>query len=131
MRIFTQSFSGRLRAVPVIFLAACLAACGDSGGPESGQAEAQAGAMSEAAPAATEYARGAEDTAAPANGAFRFNVMDVFKISGSDYELVATGQVKAGSIATGKLADLVVLEQNLFETPPLEIHTVNTDMTVL
>jgi len=24
----------------------------------------------------------------------------------------------------------VVLEQNLFEVPPLEIHTVNTDMTV-
>lgn len=37
---------------------------------------------------------------------------------------------KTGSIEVGKLADLVVLEQNLFEVSPLEIHTVNTDMTV-
>jgi predicted amidohydrolase YtcJ len=37
---------------------------------------------------------------------------------------------KTGSIEVGKLADLVVLEQNLFEMPPLEIHTVKTDMTV-
>jgi predicted amidohydrolase YtcJ len=35
-----------------------------------------------------------------------------------------------GSVETGKLADLVVLEQNLFEVSPLEIHTVNTDMTI-
>ena len=35
-----------------------------------------------------------------------------------------------GSIEVGKLADLVVLEQNLFDISPLEIHTVNTDLTV-
>lgn len=35
-----------------------------------------------------------------------------------------------GSIEVGKLADMVVLDQNLFEVSPLEIHTVNTDMTI-
>jgi len=37
---------------------------------------------------------------------------------------------ETGSIEAGKLADLVVLEENLFEIPALEIHSVNTDMTV-
>ena len=37
---------------------------------------------------------------------------------------------KRGSIEVGKLADLVVLDQNLFDVPPLEIHKVMTDMTV-
>jgi predicted amidohydrolase YtcJ len=36
-----------------------------------------------------------------------------------------------GSIAPGLLADLVVLERNLFEVPPLAIHDVAVDMTVL
>jgi predicted amidohydrolase YtcJ len=36
-----------------------------------------------------------------------------------------------GSIEPGKVADLVVLEKNLFMVPPLEIHSVATDMTVL
>ena len=36
-----------------------------------------------------------------------------------------------GSIAVGKLADLVVLERNLFEVPETEIHQVRVDMTVL
>ena len=44
--------------------------------------------------------------------------------------LKAASQGLKGSIEPGKLADLVVLEQNLFEVPPLEIHTVNTDMTI-
>ncbi len=35
-----------------------------------------------------------------------------------------------GSIEVGKLADLVVLEKNLFDVPELEIHEVRTDMTV-
>ena len=35
-----------------------------------------------------------------------------------------------GSIEVGKLADLVVLDQNLFEVPPLELHEVKTDLTV-
>ena len=35
-----------------------------------------------------------------------------------------------GSIEVGKLADLVVMEKNLFEIPLLEIHEVAVDMTV-
>ena len=35
-----------------------------------------------------------------------------------------------GSIEVGKLADLVVLERNLFDVPELDIHAVGTDMTV-
>jgi len=35
-----------------------------------------------------------------------------------------------GSIEVGKLADLVVMEKNLFEILPLEIHEVAVDMTV-
>lgn len=35
-----------------------------------------------------------------------------------------------GSIEVGRLADLVVLGRNLFETPPLEIHEVPVEMTV-
>jgi predicted amidohydrolase YtcJ len=37
---------------------------------------------------------------------------------------------KRGSIEVGKLADLVVLERNLFDVPELDIHTVGADMTV-
>ena len=36
-----------------------------------------------------------------------------------------------GSIVVGKLADLVVLERNLFEVPETELHQVEVDMTVL
>jgi hypothetical protein len=36
-----------------------------------------------------------------------------------------------GSLTVGKVADLVVLDRNLFETPPLDIHNVQVDMTVL
>jgi predicted amidohydrolase YtcJ len=36
-----------------------------------------------------------------------------------------------GSIETGKLADLVVLERNLFEIPPEEIHRTKVAMTVM
>jgi len=35
-----------------------------------------------------------------------------------------------GSLTAGKLADLVVLDRNLFETAPLEIHTAQVVMTV-
>jgi predicted amidohydrolase YtcJ len=35
-----------------------------------------------------------------------------------------------GSIEVGKIADLVVLEKNLFQVPPREIHNVATEMTV-
>ena len=38
---------------------------------------------------------------------------------------------ETGSIEIGKLADLIVLERNLFETPPEEIHTVRVLRTVL
>jgi predicted amidohydrolase YtcJ len=36
-----------------------------------------------------------------------------------------------GSLTAGKLADLVVLDKNLFETAPLDIHNVQVDMTVI
>jgi len=36
-----------------------------------------------------------------------------------------------GSLAAGMLADLVVLDKNLFDTAPLEIHSVQVDMTVI
>jgi hypothetical protein len=36
-----------------------------------------------------------------------------------------------GTIEAGKQADLVVLDRNLFDTPPLEIHSVTVDMTIL
>jgi predicted amidohydrolase YtcJ len=36
-----------------------------------------------------------------------------------------------GSLSPGLAADLVVLGRNLFETPPLEIHDVTVDMTVI
>jgi predicted amidohydrolase YtcJ len=36
-----------------------------------------------------------------------------------------------GAVSPGKMADLVVLHQNLFETAPLDIHKVPVDMTVL
>ena len=36
-----------------------------------------------------------------------------------------------GTLAPGKTADLVVLEKNLFEIAPLDIHKVQVDMTVL
>lgn len=39
-------------------------------------------------------------------------------------------ELERGSIEVGKLADLVVLEKNLFDVPELEIHNVGTDMTV-
>jgi hypothetical protein len=39
-------------------------------------------------------------------------------------------EMERGSIELGKLADLVVLEKNLFDVPELEIHSVGTDMTV-
>ncbi len=39
-------------------------------------------------------------------------------------------ELERGSIEVGKLADLVVLEKNLFAVPELEIHKVRTDMTV-
>ena len=36
-----------------------------------------------------------------------------------------------GTIAVGKLADLVVLSRNLFATDPLAIHTIEVDMTLV
>ncbi len=36
-----------------------------------------------------------------------------------------------GTLAPGKTADLVVLDKNLFEIAPLDIHKVQVDMTVL
>ena len=39
-------------------------------------------------------------------------------------------ELERGSIEVGKLADLVVLEKNLFDVPELEIHKVRTDITV-
>ena len=36
-----------------------------------------------------------------------------------------------GSLAVGKAADLVVLESNLFDRAPADIHSVRVDMTVV
>jgi predicted amidohydrolase YtcJ len=38
---------------------------------------------------------------------------------------------ETGSIEVGKLADLVVLERNLFEVPPGEVHAVRVMRTLL
>jgi predicted amidohydrolase YtcJ len=40
-------------------------------------------------------------------------------------------EANRGSLSPGLAADLVVLGRNLFETPPLEIHNVPVDMTVI
>jgi predicted amidohydrolase YtcJ len=38
---------------------------------------------------------------------------------------------KVGSIEVGKLADLIVLDRNIFEIPPQEIHKTKVAMTVM
>ncbi len=44
---------------------------------------------------------------------------------------IATGQEKIqGSLTPGKLADLIVLDQDIFEIPPEQIHTTKIVMTV-
>jgi len=40
-------------------------------------------------------------------------------------------EASRGTLEVGKLADLVVLSRNLFDTAPSDIHTVQVDMTVL
>ena len=41
------------------------------------------------------------------------------------------GMREVGTIAPGQYADLVVLERDLFHTPPHQIHTVRVDLTML
>ena len=41
------------------------------------------------------------------------------------------GMPEVGTIAPGQYADLVVLERDLFHTPPHQIHTVQVDLTML
>ena len=41
------------------------------------------------------------------------------------------GMREVGTIAPGQYADLVVLERDLFHTPPHDIHTVRVDLTML
>ena len=48
---------------------------------------------------------------------------------GPAYQLGMEREV--GSIEVGKLADLVVLEKNLFEIPPDQIHKTKVAMTVM
>jgi predicted amidohydrolase YtcJ len=44
---------------------------------------------------------------------------------------IATGQEKTqGSLTPGKLAALIVLDQDIFEIPPVQIHTTKVVMTV-
>jgi predicted amidohydrolase YtcJ len=38
---------------------------------------------------------------------------------------------ETGSVEVGKLADLVVLEKNLFDLPPRDIHAVRVTRTIL
>ena len=40
-------------------------------------------------------------------------------------------QIQCGPIEVGKLADLVVLSQNIIETPPDEILGIEVDMTMV
>ena len=40
-------------------------------------------------------------------------------------------EAERGTIAVGKLADLVVLSRNLFATDPLAIHAIDVDMTLV
>ena len=40
-------------------------------------------------------------------------------------------ELSRGSLVPGKMADLVVLDHDLFETPPLQIHSVQVDMTIV
>jgi hypothetical protein len=37
---------------------------------------------------------------------------------------------RRGSIVAGKAADLIVLDENLFELPPSKIHTARVDLTM-
>jgi predicted amidohydrolase YtcJ len=48
---------------------------------------------------------------------------------GGAWQIGMEGRI--GSIETGKLADLVVLDRNLFETPPSDIHKAEVLMTVM
>jgi predicted amidohydrolase YtcJ len=48
---------------------------------------------------------------------------------GAAYQAWLDGKV--GSIEVGKLADLIVLDRNLFEIPPHEIHAAKMVMTVV
>jgi predicted amidohydrolase YtcJ len=38
---------------------------------------------------------------------------------------------KVGSLEVGKLADLIVLERNIFEIDPQEIHAANVVLTMM
>jgi predicted amidohydrolase YtcJ len=40
-------------------------------------------------------------------------------------------EAERGTIAVGKLADLVVLSRNLFAADPLTIHAIDVDMTLI
>ncbi len=46
-------------------------------------------------------------------------------------KMVLPGFQKTGSIEVGKLADLVVLEKNLFDVAPHDIHAVRVMRTIL
>jgi len=44
---------------------------------------------------------------------------------------VMSREAELGSLVSGKLADLTVLDQNIFELDPLEIHRVKPAMTIV
>ena len=62
-----------------------------------------------------------DDDAESQESEFSFTVMDVFNISGSDWDVVATGQVKSGRIQAGGKACVVSADGSRLEIEIVEI----------
>ncbi len=66
---------------------------------------------------------GGEEAKVPLADALRASTLNVAYTMGMDDQI--------GSLEVGKLADLIVLEKNLFEIPPEEIHSVRVLYTIM